>query len=122
MKRLNFHAIVGPNGMCMCGVDPDRGVVTCANLLDKYITGVVRAERQLARAEAVQLLPKLRGWDEAEALTDWPSGFCHGETDYRARAIKALRTDERRKGDLDKMDAELKQEAPGGVLDKTYRS
>lgn len=31
--ELNFHAIVGPNGMCMCGVRDDGTVVTCGELL-----------------------------------------------------------------------------------------
>lgn len=40
----------------------------------------------------IDWLPKLRGWDEAESLSDWPSGFCSGESDYRKRAIDALQT------------------------------
>lgn len=33
--------------------------------------------------------PELRGWDEAERITDWPSGFCHGENDYQSRVHSA---------------------------------
>lgn len=29
----NFHNIIGPNGMCSCGVEADGTVVTCAGLL-----------------------------------------------------------------------------------------
>lgn len=45
------------------------------------------ADRDRLRAVLVQIeqLPKLRGWDEAETITDWPSGFCSGESDYRKR-------------------------------------
>jgi hypothetical protein len=36
-ERPNFHAIIGPNGMCMCGVEADGTVVTCGGLLDALI-------------------------------------------------------------------------------------
>ncbi len=36
-EPLNFHAIVGPNGMCMCGVEADGTVVTCGALLKAEI-------------------------------------------------------------------------------------
>lgn len=36
-EPLNFHAIVGPNGMCSCGVEADGTVVTCGGLLEELI-------------------------------------------------------------------------------------
>ncbi len=33
----NWHSIVGPNGMCECGVKADGTVVTCGKLLDVYV-------------------------------------------------------------------------------------
>jgi hypothetical protein len=33
----NWHAIIGPNGMCECGVTADGTVVTCRGLLDQEI-------------------------------------------------------------------------------------
>jgi hypothetical protein len=42
------------------------------------------------RLAVLSWLPDLRGWDEAETITDWPAGFCQGEADYRARVIAAL--------------------------------
>jgi hypothetical protein len=43
--RLNFHAIIGPNGMCMCGVEADGTVVTCGALLRAQQASEVEALR-----------------------------------------------------------------------------
>ncbi len=33
MTHRNWHSIVGPNGMCECGVKADGTVINCADLL-----------------------------------------------------------------------------------------
>lgn len=35
MGKHNWHAIVGPSGMCECGVRDDGSVVTCGDLLQQ---------------------------------------------------------------------------------------
>lgn len=47
MSDHNFHAIIGPNGMCACGVRGDGTVVTCGQLLDELVE-----RRAAARVEA----------------------------------------------------------------------
>lgn len=37
MAEHNWHAIIGPNGMCECGVRADGTVVTCGALLREHV-------------------------------------------------------------------------------------
>lgn len=37
-ESLNWHAIIGPNGMCLCGVQADGTVVRCGDLLDRLLS------------------------------------------------------------------------------------
>lgn len=39
----NFHSIIGPNGMCECGVLADGTVVRCGELLESQIRDAFRA-------------------------------------------------------------------------------
>lgn len=45
--KHNFHAIVGPNGMCECGVRADGSVVTCQGLLEAEILHSEKDNQQL---------------------------------------------------------------------------
>ena len=51
--KHNFHAIIGPNGMCECGVRDDGTVVTCGGLLEQEIAALHGSEAgpQEAREE-----------------------------------------------------------------------
>jgi len=75
---MNFHAITGPNGMCMCGVDAHGTVVTCGQLLEAYIR-----ERQ---KEAWQNLDRtLLHLPDEQICGVWPDG-----SKLRGDHIKAL--------------------------------
>lgn len=49
-ETLNFHAIIGPNGMCMCGVDAHGTVTTCGQLLKAYMQEQLAAENHETRS------------------------------------------------------------------------
>lgn len=74
VKRLNFHVITGPNGMCMCGVKADGTVVTCSGLLDEHIAAILASPLHAGaepEEELQRLVKILRGIVEgfdAEAL------------------------------------------------------
>jgi hypothetical protein len=55
----NFHAIVGPNGRCECGVLTDGTVVTCGDLLEAYVQrrlAALSASGAGVGADAIRLL------------------------------------------------------------------
>jgi hypothetical protein len=56
-QPLNFHAIIGPNGMCMCGVKEDGTVVTCGGLLKAQ-------QQQQLEATTARVQALLQEWRE----------------------------------------------------------
>lgn len=59
--KRNWHSIVGPNGMCECGVKADGTVVNCSDLM---------------ASDVVAKLAAIVGWVEeiGSVMAEWKSG------------------------------------------------